>query len=272
MNAMVRIIVISTAVVLSSVFVFESDADAATVTFDLTCCGQRLAIVIVEAKNESPKPPTMTAVMGTRPGLSLNNCARICGQHHFNWYQQVVTDTNPPRDAAGNQLRPPYDDPPPGGYPGLLADNLPYYWNEWPNGAPVGQAGYDPKYDLMKNIGRNDQGSEILSFLDSPRDVDGVIVEFKTWLASVNKDGSLHGYHGGFSWRYIDPPGIPAPPRVDNVALLNAGPNGQPFLARLALSKSEVCPIPLPGAAPLLIAALAGVSALGARRPTQPPA
>lgn len=62
------------------------------------------------------------------------------GEHHWNWYQVVVRDNDPPTDAAGNPLTPPYVDPPTGGYPGQLADGHPWYWDEWAV-PPVGHFG-----------------------------------------------------------------------------------------------------------------------------------
>lgn len=73
---------------------------------------------------------------------TLADAAKQCGEHHFNWYQVVVADNKQPKDASGKPVTAPYVDPPPGGYvdsnpstagdQSLLADNLPWYWNEGP--------------------------------------------------------------------------------------------------------------------------------------------
>ena len=65
-----------------------------------------------------------TSTYGDPP--SLGAAAEKNGEHHWNWYQVVVRDNDPPTDAAGNPLTPPYVDPPTGGYPGQLADGLPW--------------------------------------------------------------------------------------------------------------------------------------------------
>ena len=49
----------------------------------------------------------------TEPGqpsnspTSLNAAAAACGEDHFNWYQVVTSDNNPPRGGDGNPLIPP---------------------------------------------------------------------------------------------------------------------------------------------------------------------
>ena len=138
---------------------------------------------------------------------SLDAAAKKCGEHHFNWFQVVVADTNPPNGADGTPMVPPYVDPPPGGYQGQWADGLPWYWDEGDDPEP-GTPGFEDGYHLDDNlVDTNGDGvKDKLGFADYPYSPPPTHVEFKTWLVSCNADGSLHSFHGGFSWTYDNPP------------------------------------------------------------------
>ena len=145
---------------------------------------------------------------------SLAEAAAKCDEDHFNWYQIVTADTNPPNDAGGNPLAPPYVDPPPGGYgpPGAQwADNLPWYFDEGPD-PPAGTPGFSDGFhidDVVKDP-NGDGVNEHLQFFDFPNDADGNSVSFKTWLVSLNEDGSLHSFHdGGIAWTWSNPVTVP---------------------------------------------------------------
>ena len=45
----------------------------------------------------------------------------------------------------------------------------------------------------------------MLNFYDAPGGPNGLSLSFKTWLVSLNADGSLHSFHTGFSWDYSIP-------------------------------------------------------------------
>lgn len=130
---------------------------------------------------------------------SLAGAAAACGEHHFNWYQIVTADNQPPPG-----LTPPYVDVPPGGYPiefdDTWGDDLPWYYDEYaPNPVPPGRT-YIPQLQLSAQTAPN-----FLGFFDAPSGPDGLNLSFKTWLVSLNADGSLHGFHSGFSWDYSIP-------------------------------------------------------------------
>ncbi|MGH9720815.1 MAG: hypothetical protein ACRD8O_11430, partial [Bryobacteraceae bacterium] len=97
-----------------------------------------------------PGPPT------------LAGAAAACGEDHFNWYQIVTADNQPPPGIA-----PPYVDPPSGGYPLAFdptwADTLPWYYDEWTPGAlPPGRV-FNPGLTLQSKTQTN-----LLQFGDFP--------------------------------------------------------------------------------------------------------
>lgn len=117
-----------------------------------------------------PSGNEMFATYTPSKGLSLSEAAALGGFDHFNWYQ--IGLTYPGRKT-------PFVDPPPGGWNGQPADDLPFYWDET-NGS---------KFSLSANIvGRT------LSFDDVPADsyliFTGGYMEFYTTLAGIRTDGS----------------------------------------------------------------------------------
>ena len=93
---------------------------------------------------------------------SLGAAAAACGEDHFNWYQQVLTDNIPPVNTAGARLRTPYNDPPPGGYGGPFpqwADNFPWYWDEGSD-PPSDTPGFKDGYNRLDN----EQAGSLLRF------------------------------------------------------------------------------------------------------------
>jgi hypothetical protein len=142
---------------------------------------------------------------------SLDAAAKKCGEHHFNWYQVVTSDNDPPTLPDGSKPVPPYIDPPTGGYSGQWADGLPWYWDEG-EPPPPGTPGFEPGYHLHDNLtDKNGDGiNDTLDFVDYPYGPPPTHVTFETWLVSCNADGSLHSFHGGFSWEYHNPPGAEA--------------------------------------------------------------
>ena len=134
-----------------------------------------------------PGPPT------------LAGAAAACGEDHFNWYQIVTAATMPPPGFTA-----PFIDPPPGGYPiafdDTWADTLPWYYDEWqPGPTPPGRT-LDEELQISSRTHTN-----LLDFGDFPGGAPGFNASFKTWLVSLNADGSLHTFHSGFSWDYTQP-------------------------------------------------------------------
>jgi len=140
---------------------------------------------------------------------SLGAAAAKCGEDHFNWYQLVMSDNNPPHGPDGKPLTAPYWDPPLGGYgwpDTQWADRLPWYWDEGPN-PPPGTPGFDSRYKTENRLfdPNGDGVKEVLDYQDFPGGPLGTEVQFQTWLVSLNADGSLHSFHGGFSWTWTNP-------------------------------------------------------------------
>jgi hypothetical protein len=185
-------------------------ASAASLTIPVNCDGTLVGNItvstfigaggIIGGVNGS-----FTSVVGAPPSLAA--AAAACGEDHFNWYQVVVGDNHPPKDANGNPLTPPYVDPPPGGYsadptqnppfPVLWADNLPWFYNEGPP-PPPGTPGYDPANNLSAHT-----NGDTLDFTDLPNGPLGTNLLFNTWLVSLNADGSFDEFEGGFTWNFI---------------------------------------------------------------------
>ncbi|MDD3328019.1 MAG: PEP-CTERM sorting domain-containing protein [Zoogloea sp.] len=156
---------------------------------------------------------TVTPALG-----NLGAAAKACGEDRFNWYQVVASDNKPPVDSAGNRLSAPYIDPPMGGYgdePSTApddtqwADNLPYYWDEGADPA-AGTPGFANGYNVLDNLVGGDTfaTAHTLLFEDSPGGLADTSLFFKTWLASVNADGSLHALYTKFSWGWSNPKGV----------------------------------------------------------------
>jgi hypothetical protein len=186
---------------------------------------------------------------------TLADAAKQCGEHHFNWYQVVASDNKQPLDAGGKPVTAPYVDPPPGGYldsnpatPGnqtLLADNLPWYWNEGP--PPAGK-----EFEAGTTLGEHTDATT-LGFDDVPGGASTDIV-FKTWLVSLNADSSFHSFHTGFTWHFSST--AQNIPKVDNVAFLTGPPTDAEFKD---ITKSFATRVPEPGA---MVTTLLGASAL----------
>jgi len=146
---------------------------------------------------------------------SLKAAAKLCNEHHFNWYQivkEIDRDLSSLSDGDGNKLDAPFVDPPPGGFrednkPTLWADQLPWLYNEGyppPKGTPEFK-------DMMLDDMLDDQipfkGDKIIDsllFEDRPeKHPDETRICFHTWLVSLKDDGSFHSWHDGFSWDWI---------------------------------------------------------------------
>lgn len=151
-----------------------------------------------------------SSIVGTPPSLAA--AAAACNEDHFNWYQVVTADNMPPNDAGGNPVVPPYVDVPPGGYgpPSTQwGDNLPWYWDEGAD-PPAGTPGFSDGFNIadhLQDINPADGTIETLHYEDFPGGAAGTNLSFKTWLVSLNADGSFHSWHGGFSWDWSNSTG-----------------------------------------------------------------
>jgi len=145
-----------------------------------------------------------TSIVGGPPP-TLAAAATACGEDHFNWFQVVTADNHPPNGPGGpgNGLTPPYIDPPIGGYgppDTQWADNRPWYWDEVVPPGPPFPPGYKPGLQLSANT-----FPDHLHFEDFPGDPNAdAALQFKTWLVSLNADGSLHEFHEGFMWSWTN--------------------------------------------------------------------
>lgn len=220
--------------------------------------------------------PDLSGVMGAFVSSygdppSLAAAAAACGEHHFNWYQLVMSDNMPPNGPDGKPLTAPYWDPPFGGYgppDRQWADNLPWYWDEGAD-PPRGTPGFYDGLHLDDNLhDRNGDGvKEVLGFNDFPSGPLGTEVVFQTWLVSLNEDGSLHSFHGGFAWSWTNPDdgdwggGRWPWPLGMGIATLDEGQTPLTPEQGLAAFRQS---IPDPGSLTLLVLGLCG--ALAARR------
>lgn len=131
------------------------------------------------------------------PATALNVAAESVGASHFNWYQYLVEDTDPPKDAGGNRLQAPFVDPPCGGYGGRdrdWSDHLPWYWDE--TEPPRAEARHaDPDNQLDENI-----EDETLFLSDAPGGANGTELSFRTYLTGVPDQGDSPVFLGGFGW------------------------------------------------------------------------
>ena len=126
--------------------------------------------------------------------LSIEELEAFPGQDHLNWFQKVTLDTHPPKDADGNDIVPPYIDPPINGYSDQWADDIPWYFDEFER--PAGEA-RDWNIDFL--LESNVDGS-ILKYFDFPSDsVVGTTLDFVTFLVSDYGNES-YSVLGGFSW------------------------------------------------------------------------
>jgi hypothetical protein len=183
---------------------------AAKADFDVNCHGVSVGRVEYFGAGAD-----MVAYFDPNRGLqTLAAAAQFCGEDHFNWQQFVVYAVHGGVDSSGNRTGHSFLDPPLGGYsdnprtPGddtLWADNEPWYLNEGPPPA-AGTTGYEPRFSLANNTLL---GGTRLYFEDTPHSpfADQKIT-FLTLLVSINKDGNLDSYHGGFfwNWKNTNPP------------------------------------------------------------------
>jgi hypothetical protein len=133
------------------------------------------------------------------PRTTLAAASKSVGVSHFNWYQFLVKDTDPPKDASGQRLQAPFIDPPCGGYGGLdrdWADQLPWYWDEAePPGPGGGHADRGNQLDVNLEDGS-------LFHSDAPDGAPGTKLVFRTYLTGVAEQGSAPVFLGGWSWSF----------------------------------------------------------------------
>jgi hypothetical protein len=174
---------------------FAGSAEAVPITFDVVCASNTVGVVKIDANGKG-----ISGSFGTTGNSgTLAAAAAACGEDHFNWYQIITADNQPPKDRAGNQLAPPYVDVPPNGYDSafdtIWADNLPWYLDEY--APPAGTPNF-----VTDTLLSSQTTKTALDFSDFPGGGDGLNLSFMTWLVSLNADSSFHSFHGGFSWDF----------------------------------------------------------------------
>jgi hypothetical protein len=175
------------------------DAIAAPTVIPVNVNGMQIGTITIDT---TPSGLSISGTFSCNAPMfpSLSAAATKAGEDHFNWYQIVDGDNRPPMGSGGT-LSVPYVDPPPGGYytgtnANQWADCLPWYYDEQlaPNGSNT--TGFSPGFNIANNT-----TSTSLDFFDSPREPGATNnLSFKTWLVSLNADGSFHAFEGGFSW------------------------------------------------------------------------
>src|ERR1017187_2958395 len=172
---------------------------AGPTTINVTVGGNQLGVISVDVSGNGVAGTFSTLPNPPNAG-SLAAAAALAGEDHFNWYQIVTADNQPPKSFAGVQLAAPYVDVPPGGYAvtfdNTWGDNLPWYYDEGPATPAAGQV-VKPALSLANNT-----TASTLSFGDFPGGPNGLTLTFKTWLVSLNADSSFHAFEGGFSWGF----------------------------------------------------------------------
>ena len=174
------------------------------VTIPVICGTNQVGIITVNAINQGNTNNGVSGGFTTIPAPpnagTLAAAAALCGEDHFNWYQVVTADNQPPRNYAEQQLAAPYVDVPPGGYStnsdNTWGDNIPWYYDEGPATPGPGQV-VNPGLSLGANTSLT-----TLNFGDFPGGLNGLNLTFKTWLVSLNADSSFHAFEGGFSWGF----------------------------------------------------------------------
>lgn len=210
-------------------------------TIDIKCAGASVGSVTVAADGTGVKGSFTSSVGGPPPTLA--DAAKACNEDHFNWYQVRVGGGAPPPAADGTIPTIPFVDPPPGGWGYGWADKLPWYWDETApaDGKNPDGTAYDPVYQL-----KNQSNGNKLGFEDYPGGSNKI---FNTWLVSLNKDGSFHSWHEGFTWTYTA-----STNSVGGVAALAAFPADTQYKDIIG---GFATAIPEPAAAPLLLLGLA---------------
>ncbi len=189
-----RLITPSAALLLFSAWLY-----GAPINIPVNCGGNQVGVISV--MNNAASISGMFTTMPSPPNSgSLAAAAAACGEDHFNWYQIVTADNQPPKNFAGQQLAAPYVDPPPGGYDPAFdntwADNLPWYYDEGP-ATPAPNQVVKPSLSLASNT-----TATTLNYGDMPGGAPGLNLSFSTWLVSLNADSSFHAFEGGFSWTF----------------------------------------------------------------------
>ena len=168
-------------------------------TINVSANGNQIGVISVGVSGNGVAG-SFTTVPNPPNAGSLAAAAAAAGEDHFNWYQVVIADNQPPKNFAGQQLAAPYVDVPPGGYAvafdNTWGDNLPWYYDEGPATPANGQV-------VKANLSlANNTTATTLNFGDFPGGGNGLNLSFDTWLVSLNADSSFHAFEGGFSWGF----------------------------------------------------------------------
>lgn len=140
-----------------------------------------------------------------RPKPVVDVAREVLRADHLNWYQLAVVDSDPYIDACGHEMKAPYVDPPPGGYPpgtqggddGVWSDKCPWYADETPGPGEMTQ----PPYLWWQFLSHD--GLEF-TFQDDPVLQPPMYFRCKTWLVAVSPLGGAphrpHVWLPGFEW------------------------------------------------------------------------
>jgi len=172
---------------------------AAPLTLNVSANANQIGVISVGVSGNGVAG-SFTTIPNPPNAGTLAAAATAANGDHFDWYQVVIADNQPPKNFAGQQLAAPYVDVPPGGYAvtfdNTWGDNLPWYYDETPPTPAMGQV-------VNANLSlANNTTPTTLSFGDFPGGPNGLNLTFDTWLVCLNANSSLDVFEAGFTWGY----------------------------------------------------------------------
>jgi hypothetical protein len=187
----------------------------------------KVGTLAVEYGGLTPRDVGIQAVFTSTTGAppTVKAAAKAYGDKgdHFNWYQVVTADNNPPFFKKGGKviaLKPPYVDGPPDGYCnaagepiGGTFDNLPWFWND---SAFPGKLFHYSTYTKDPSF----------TFRDIPSDKKAATtIKFKAWLVVVDGKGERVAWSGvGVQWTWSNAAGKPV---VSDVKIIEGAPGDE---------------------------------------------
>jgi RHS repeat-associated protein len=145
--------------------------------------GQPIGTIIVDVVSGSIQAEFSNEQNGKMQ--PLQEIAELVGADHFNWFQIIVEDDNPP---VGE--KPPYVDPPSGAElaKNKKADDKPGFYNE------------KGSENSPSTVANHDLGDRF-TYRDQPSEPKDGHITVRTWIIGVDAAGIPVYYGDGFEWR-----------------------------------------------------------------------